>query len=179
MIYGDRNLLRQNQHFIDMQEVGGGCPINDIYVRDPSNDDFWFCGKVIRISNDVVSLEQCVATQWALIEGHAAVLRKELSRAFGELQIWTAPGDSELDVAYNRPDVVMQRMEQQDVVLMPSKKIKNTLVGFLPEIYGDNEQGFKTRRTEEGLPADPEASVEDLERVYESLGGKGKLEYGN
>jgi hypothetical protein len=89
------------------------------------------------------------------------------------LEIWTAPGDSELDVAYNRPDLVMKKMDRDlpESDTSSGSKIRNTMVGFLAEIYDEDEQGFRTWRTEEGLPANPEASLEELEKVLESMGG--------
>lgn len=149
MKYVPRNVVRQNQHFVDIREAEG--PTNDIYVRDGTNEIFWFCGKVARVSD--ISLETCVARQWALIEQHAANLRPlELSPKKGVLQIWTAPGDSELDIAYNRPEVVMQRMER----IVDQPKIRNIFVGFQGEIYDQGEDGFRTWRTEDGRPAQPE-----------------------
>jgi hypothetical protein len=152
MKYLPRNVVRQNQHFVDIREAEG--PTNDIYVRDGTNEIFWFCGKVARVSD--ISLEECVARQWPLIEQHAANLRPlELSPKKGVLEIWTAPGDSELDIAYNRPEVVMQKMNR-DVEPSSGTKIRNMLVGFQGEIYDQGEDGFRTWRTEDGRAAQPE-----------------------
>lgn len=157
MKYVPRNVVRQNQNFININEADG--PINDVYMRaigetKKDKDIFWFVGKVARVSD--VSLEVCVARQWALIEYHAANLRPlELSSKLGEMELWIAPGDSELDIAYNRPDVVMQKMERE-LEDSTGPKIRNIMVGFEAEIYDQDEDGFRTWRTDDGRPAKPE-----------------------
>jgi hypothetical protein len=91
MRYIHRIVQRQNQNFIAIQQAGGKEVVNDVYVRDPSTQVFWFVGKVARVSD--VSLAQCIARQWNLIETHASNLRPlELFPARGSLEIWTAPG---------------------------------------------------------------------------------------
>ena len=55
--------------------------------------------------------EMCVARQYPLIEEHSARLRpRELFDKNGLLELWVAPGDTEMDVAYNRPTVRFQKM---------------------------------------------------------------------
>lgn len=95
-----------------------------------------------------------MAAQWNLIEAHAIILRhKELYPYRGSLELWTAPGDSELDVSYNRPNIVFQKMER---IVEGSRAIKKHFVGFKPEIYDGDEEGFRTWRTEDGRAAKPE-----------------------
>jgi hypothetical protein len=103
-------------------------------------------------------LEQAVARQWSLIEQHAANLRPiELYPHRGQLQLYTAPGDSELEVAYNRPSIVFEKMNKD--AIDDNVKIKNIMVGFSGEVYEQNEEGFRTWRTDEGLPANPEINA--------------------
>ncbi len=45
MRYLEFNILRQNKHFVSIREAGGASMTNDIYVRNPESDTFWF-GKV-------------------------------------------------------------------------------------------------------------------------------------
>ena len=155
MKYVERNVMRQHENFVAIREAGGKEMTNDIYVREPGSGIYWFAGKVARVSD--VSLEDAVARQWPLIEQHAANLRPiELYPHRGRLEIWTAPGDSELEVAYNRPSVIFQKMNRQG----SGTKIKNVLVGFQGEVYQPGEEGFRTWRTEDGLPANPETNAE-------------------
>ena len=58
------------------------------------------------------------------------------------LEIWTAPGDSELEVAYNRPSsIVFTKMSQEECVVK-NKGIKTAMVGFQGEMYEQGEEGF-------------------------------------
>jgi hypothetical protein len=152
MKYEPRNVKRAHETFNAIRESGGIKTTNDIYVRDPSSDIFWYAGKVALISD--VSLEQCVARQWPMMERHATSLRPiELYPKRGLLEIWTAPGDSELDVAYNRPSLQLTKMKKD---VEGASKVKKIFVGFQGEVYQKGEEGFRTWRTDEGLPARPE-----------------------
>ena len=152
MTYEPRNAMRQHEHFVDLRNVGGKDVCNDVYVRNPEEEVFWYAGKVARISD--VSLDDCIARQWNLIEIHAANLRPiELYPHRGRLEIWSAPGDSELDVAYNRPHVKMTKHEPK---ALTSRDVKHNFIGFQGEIYQEGEEGFRTWRTNDGLPARPE-----------------------
>ena len=153
MTYVERNVKRAHETFLSIREVGGKDMTNDVYVRDPSEDVFWYIGKVARISD--VSLDQCIARQWPMIERHATNLRPiELYPKRGRLQIWTAPGDSEMEVAYNRPTLKMIPHSRDGVE--GADKVKKMLIGFQGEVYQQGEQGFRTWRTDDGLPARPE-----------------------
>jgi len=177
MTYEPRNAKRQHEHFLDIRAAGGKQVCNDVYVRNPDEDVFWYAGKVARVSD--VSLEDCIARQWNLIERHATNLRPiELYPRRGNLQIWTAPGDSELDVAYNRPNIQMIRHFPK---AMNSRDLSNNLIGFQGEIYQQGEEGFRTWRTDEGLPARPEINPggetrpptdEEYEQIQKELQGK-------
>ena len=112
------------------------------------------CGMMIHVFRCLldVSVEDAVARQWPLIEQHAANLRPiELYPHLGQLEIWTAPGDSELEVAYNRPSTVFMKMSREG-----GKDVTTTMIGFQGEVYQQDEEGFRTMRTEDGLPALPE-----------------------
>jgi hypothetical protein len=178
MKYIGRNCKRQQEHFLAIREAGGKELTNDIYVREPGQDTCWYAGKVARVSD--VSLEQCVARQWAMIETHAANLRPlDLFASRGTLEIYAAKGDSELEVAYNRPDMQMIQMKRSNVVEGASK-IKNFLVGFQGEVYQPGEDGFRTWLTKEGFPLRPEINQggenrpptqEELLQVQQQLNG--------
>jgi hypothetical protein len=150
MRYIEFNIMRQNKHFVAIRGAGGPEVTNDIYVRDPDSSTFFFVGKVARISD--VSVEKAIARQYVLIEEHAARLRPlELYSKKGSLEIWVAPGDSELDVAYNRPHIQFLKMNKADEV-DGAEEVRNIEVGFQGEIYDSDEEGFRTLRTEDGLP---------------------------
>ena len=150
---------------------------NDVYVREPGEETFWYTGKVARVTD--VTLEQAVARQWPLIEQHAANLRPiELFPSRGRLEVWTAPGDSELEVAYNRPTLQMKKMEKN---VDGADTIKNSLIGFQGEVYQKGEEGFRSWRTEDGFPARPEINPggenrpptdEEMAQLQRELEGK-------
>eukprot|EP00565_Helicotheca_tamesis_P003027 CAMPEP_0185739338 /NCGR_PEP_ID=MMETSP1171-20130828/35189_1 /TAXON_ID=374046 /ORGANISM="Helicotheca tamensis, Strain CCMP826" /LENGTH=225 /DNA_ID=CAMNT_0028410863 /DNA_START=157 /DNA_END=833 /DNA_ORIENTATION=+ len=181
MKYIERNVLRQSQNFVAIREATGPELTNDVYVRDPCTSIFWFVGKVARVSD--VSAEQAVARQWPLIEQHARRLRPiELypKKGTDALQIWTAPGDSELDVAYNRPHVQLKKMKP-DSETPGSKEVRAIEIGFQGEVYQQNEEGFRTIRTEDGRPANPEVQPAsetrnptdaEMKKIQEMLDGK-------
>lgn len=150
MRYIEFNIIRQNKHFVAIREAGGPEVTNDIYARDPDSSTFFFVGKVACISD--VSVEKAIARQYALIEEHSARLRpSELYSKKGSLEIWVAPGDSEMDVAYNRPHIRFLKMNKADEV-DGADEVRNLEVGFQGEIYDSDEDGFRTWRTEDGLP---------------------------
>jgi hypothetical protein len=152
MTYEPRNVKRAYDTFLSIRQAGGKELTNDVYCRDPEMDEFWYCGKVARISD--VSLEQCIARQWFMIERHATNLRPiELYPQRGRLELWTAPGDSEIEVAYNRPTLQMTKISK---TVEGAEQVKKLMIGFQGETYQPGEEGFRSWRTEEGLPARPE-----------------------
>jgi hypothetical protein len=188
MKYIPRNVVRQHTNFCDIREAGGVQMTNDVYVRDPNNNIFWFVGKVARVSD--VTVAQCVGRQYDLIVQHAKQLRPlELSSCkFGALELWTAPGDSELQVAYNKPDLIMEKMERPDDAAAITAAVNKNYVGFQGEIYQQGEDGFRTWRTDDGRAAKPEitpaapasntsgseqgeASQEEIDRLLKVMDG--------
>lgn len=85
----------------------------------------------------------------ALIEEHSARLRPvELYPKWGSLEIWVAPGDSELDVAYSKPEIVFVQMSRD---VDNTDKVRNAVIGFAGELYeNDEDVGFRTTRTADG-----------------------------
>ena len=154
MRYIEYNIGRQNRNFVDIRTAGGPELTNDIYARKAGDDAFYFAGKVARVSD--VPPEVAVARQWSLIETHAARLRPiELYPSKGKLELWLAPGDSEMDVAYNRPNVQFVQMKRpEDVEGVDDVKV--ACVGFQGEMYEVGEEGFRTWRNDDGSPAKPE-----------------------
>jgi hypothetical protein len=153
MQYNERNVIRQNKNFLAIREADVDLT-NDIYVRDPKSNTFWFAGKVARVSD--VPLEQVVARQYSLIKTHAANLRPiELFPGRKVLELWSAPGDSEMKVVYNDPELIFIKMEEQ---VEGADAVNKMLIGFQGELYQAGEEGFRTTRLEDGRPAKPEMS---------------------
>ena len=154
MRYNMFNIHRQRDNFEAIKAVAGKELIHDVYARDPDVDTFWFVGKVARTSD--VTADRAVARQWHLIEEHACRLRpNELYPQFGKLQLWVAPGDSEMDVAYRKADLAFSSMDRD---AEGAGDVRNVEVGFAGELYENNEDGFRTQRTDEGRAIGPDIS---------------------
>ena len=180
MRYLPRNVMRQHKNFLAIREAGGKDLTNDVYIREPNSEVFWFVGKVAHVSD--VTVEQAISRQWALIETHGSNLRPiELFPSRGALEIWCAPGDSEMQVAYNDPDLVFTEMKRQ---VQGAEDIKNALIGFQGEMYERGEEGFRTFRNKEGRAARPPIqspgqddelqapTSDDMKKIEEMIAGK-------
>jgi hypothetical protein len=141
------NIKRQRENYDSIRMVSGIELINDVYCRDAETSVFWFVGKVARVSD--VTIEKAIARQWGLIEEHSARLRPvELYPKWGSLELWIAPGDSELDVAYSKPEIVFVQMFRD---VENTDKVRNAEIGFAGELYeNDEDVGFRTTRTADG-----------------------------
>jgi len=147
-------ITQQSKNYEAIRKVSGASLVNDIYVRDSSTGTFWFIGKVARVSD--VSLPKAVEHQWPMIEEHAGRLQpSELDSKNRDLEIWCAPGDTELEVAYNNPETIFIKMRRNNDV-EGSKDVKNVEVGFKGEMYEGGEEGFRTWRNEDGTPTRPQ-----------------------
>jgi hypothetical protein len=102
-----------------------------------------------------------------------------------ELEIWTARGNSEMDVAQNKVSLMraqppieanagnaqhtsmslisgLHRSHESDRMWIALKTVRiaftsgdNPDIGFEPEIYFDKEEGFRCKRDENGNPLKP------------------------
>ena len=83
-----------------------------------------------------------------MIEEHSARLRPaELYPKWGTLELWVAPGDSEMDVAYCKKEIFFVQMFRD---LEYASEVRNIEVGFAGELYENGEEGFRTTRTADG-----------------------------
>jgi len=157
MTYVERNVKRAHETFLGLRTIGNKEVCHDVYAKSPkpSVDEVWYVGKVAKVSD--VALEDCIARQWNLIETHATNLRPiELYPHRGNLELWTAPGDTELEVAYNRPELVLQKMTPFAVT---AKELNSNRIGFQGEVYQEGEEGFRSWRNPDGSPARPEINA--------------------
>jgi len=147
--YTNENILRQLRYYNDIRKVGGKDCVQDLYVRDPNTVGdsvrFWFVGKVARC----VSQELAIAKLFNLIEEHATRIRPiELGRSFGSLEIYVAPGDTELLTSQNDPGVRLQKAER---FVEGVEKVALLEVGLNLEILTNEGAGFCIVRTEDGV----------------------------
>ena len=126
--YTNENILRQLRYYNNIRQVGGDDCIMDVYARDPNLastasttltnvDDgkdtlvrYCFVGKVARCTG-TVSPEYAIARQYNLLEEHACRIRPvELGRCFGHVELFMAPGNTELLLSTNDPTIRLQKV---------------------------------------------------------------------
>uniref|UniRef100_A0A7S4T578 Uncharacterized protein n=1 Tax=Ditylum brightwellii TaxID=49249 RepID=A0A7S4T578_9STRA len=135
----------------------------DIYVRSPSNDAqiCWFVGKVARevdaealVGTSVPSEMEAVLSQKRLILEYAKnqLRPQNLGGPYSKhLELWMAPGDSEMDAVQNKVSFIKVDGSTKDL----SEGFSVSDVGYNPEIYvGDEikDGGLRVLRDEEGVP---------------------------
>lgn len=160
MKYNIFNIKRQRENFDSIKAVAGTDLTNDVYARDEETDTFWFIGKVARVSD--IPLEKAMARQWPMIQEHSARLRPvDLYPKWGSLQLWVAPGDSEIDVAYCKPEIVFIQMFSD---VDDASEVRNMEIGFAGELYESDEEGFRTKRTDDGKAVKQEIEIPSDQR---------------
>mmetsp|Transcript_1028 Transcript_1028/g.1785 ORF Transcript_1028/g.1785 Transcript_1028/m.1785 type:complete len:254 (-) Transcript_1028:387-1148(-) len=150
--YANENILRQLRHYNNIRKVGGRDCVQDVYAKDPNTSGnsvrYWFVGKVARCTG-TVSQELAIARQFNLIEEHATRIRPiELGRSFGSLEIYVAPGDTELLCAQNDPGIRLQKVPRY---VEGSENVALLEVGLNLEIVTNQGAGFCVVRTEDGV----------------------------
>ena len=94
--------------FEKMKNKQGLLPTYDLYVHASNSDIFWFVGKLIHDSNEM-SAEEALYYEQDLIKEYAKSLRPaDLSGPLAvdfELEIFTSPGNNEMNVAQNKIDL--------------------------------------------------------------------------
>lgn len=171
---GTKPLRDAANTFDAIRKIYGKEGTNDLYVRSIKGDPktFWFVGKVVRnlqinekeeggndeqAQNHVPSIEEAVISQKRLILEYASreLRPQNLGGPYKDsLEIWTAPGDSEMDVVQNKVSLNRVNGSAKDI----SEHFRLSDVGFNPEIYlGDErtEGGLRVIRDEEGNPVKP------------------------
>lgn len=170
---GTKVLASATNNFDRIRKLFGKDATTDIYVRSPLNDErvFWFVGKVIRIiergagdeiGNDLIGTvypteEDAIISQKRLILEYARnqLRPQNMGGPYAKnLELWSAPGDSEMDVVQNKVNLVSLTGSSRD--LREGFNVKD--VGYDPEIYvGDEQQkgGLRVVRDSEGKPVKP------------------------
>ena len=148
------------------KDFGKDCA-NDLYVRSIDNDEstFWFVGKAARRLENVKgqtvpTAHEAVLSQKRLILEYAKTLRPQnLSGPFGKnLEIWIAPGNSEMDTVQNK--VTLEKVNGTVDDIRNGFSVED--VGYNPEIYvGDEvkDGGLRVKRDNEGRPLKAEFEI--------------------
>eukprot|EP00752_Nemacystus_decipiens_P016888 g15120.t1 len=144
--------------------IGAGAEGTDVYVHREGDDKFIFMGKAAWSSG--ITVEQALQFQRGLILGHVEVLEPMWKNNPAPMRIFTAPLNSEVEVARNVHDLVR--------VLGPGKgkdvKVDGLTpqeVGLRPELYELGEEYFYVRKLDDGKsPAPPsEVMIESMENL--------------
>ena len=169
---GTKPLREAANTFDALRKAYGPESCHDLYVRSPSNDEtlFWFVGKISRCTDSsklkgtiLPTPNEAVICQKRLILEYASLqLRPQnLGGPYkNNLEIWTAPGDSEMDAVQNK--VSLEKVTGSAKEIRDGFSMKD--VGFNPEIYvGDeiDKGGLRIVRDEEGKPVKPVFSIND------------------
>jgi len=137
---GTKVLATAANNFDRIRKLFGKTATTDVYVRSPLNDEsvFWFVGKVIRMITD----------EYAKNQLRPQNMGGPYSSA---LELWSAPGDSEMDVVQNK--ITLVKIDGSSKDLREGFHVKD--VGYNPEIYvGDEKEkgGLRVVRDAEGRP---------------------------
>jgi len=149
------------------EKYGAPC-VHDLYVRSPANEadtgsdpTFWFVGKVV--ADPSATVAEAVLSQKRLILEYAKreLRPQNFAGKYSEgLQVWTAPGNSEMDVVQNK--VALEKVAGSTADIAEDFDVRN--VGFNPEIYvGDEikDGGLRVVRDESGNPVKPVFEIND------------------
>jgi len=146
------------------KEHGKEC-CSDVYCRSPLNDPqvYWFVGKVAVRPDTVATATQAVLSQKRVILEYA---KRELrpqnlgGNYATALELWLAPGDSEMDCVQNK--ITLEPVVGAASDLHEDFRVAD--VGYNPEIYvGDEirDGGLRVLRDEEGKPIKPVFDVNE------------------
>ena len=166
--------LRQAANTFDaLRKEFGVDACRDVYVRAPLNDarTFWFVGKIaVRLGEDphggvTATPEMAIWSQKRLILEYAKhqLRPQNLGGKYSkDLELWLAPGDSEMDAVQNK--IHLQKVEGSANDLPEGFVVRDT-VGYNPEIYVGDEVtkgGLRVHRDPEtGAPIKPVFEVNE------------------
>ena len=175
---GKKSFEMQMRSWNTLHEDGKKADEVDVYVRSAKSDKFWFVGKSAARAGacDDAAAYSAVVQKRLCLE-HAKLLKLEL-RTAKTLQLWCAPGNTEMKVAQK-----MIGLRPLDGLKGAREALPLDECGFMPEQYekanGEMEQGFYVRLPDDGQPAKGEVSSvkvmspEELEEM-QNLGAIGK-----
>jgi hypothetical protein len=156
---GTKPLRQAANNFDDLRKDYGGACTNDLYCKSPLNDPelLWFIGKIAVRPNTSATADQAVISQKRLILEYA---KRELrpqnlgGKYADSLELWLAPGDSEMDAVQNK--ISLNPVVGSAADLAEDFRVAD--VGFNPEIYLQDEVkdgGLRIKRDSQGHPVKP------------------------
>jgi len=175
---GTKVLADAANNFDRLAKLHGKEAMVDVYVRSPLNDEktFWFVGKVIRhistsdgeedeeLDGEIypTMIESILSQKRLILEYAKNQLRPQnLGGKYSTgLELWTAPGNSEMDVVQNK--ITLEKVKGSTTDLREGFSVKDC--GYNPEIYVGEERergGLRVVRDEEGKPVKPVFELND------------------
>lgn len=169
---GSKPLRQAALAFDRIRKAYGVEACRDVYVRSPLNSPttFWYVGKVAFEPNSSVDttagkdennnlnggIAACLSQKRVILEYSRQQLRPQnmSGKYAATLELWLAPGDSEMDVVQNK--VPLQPV-QGSAADLPDGFTVDT-VGYNPEIYVGDELtkgGLRVERSQDGHPVKP------------------------
>lgn len=162
---GSKPLRHAANTFDSLRKEHGIESCHDVYVRSPGNSatTYWFVGKIARdLTSSATPTEAVLSQKRIILEYSKQQLRpRNLGGKYAStLEIWLAPGDSEMGVVQNK--ISLEKVVGS--VLDLSEDFLVATVGYNPEIYVGDELtkgGLRVERDEEGRPIKPVFDVNE------------------
>jgi hypothetical protein len=151
---GTKVLRKAANLFDSIRKAHGVAACSDVYVRAPLNNSttFWFVGKVA-FQNKATASQAVLAQKRLILEYSKSELRPQNLGGSNSktLELWLAPGDSEMDTVQNK--ITLQPVVGSVTDLPADFNLDN--VGYNPEIYVGEERidgGLRVQRDDQGRP---------------------------
>jgi len=147
---GEKPLRNAANNFDSIRKDHGKESTHDVYCYSPLDDKetFWFVGKIAVRPETAATAQQAALSQKRLIFEYAKrELRPQNFGGSSTLELWLAPGDTEMDAVQNKPHTTLIKVEGTTSDLLEDFSVKD--VGYNPEIYvGDEIEkgGLRIRR---------------------------------
>lgn len=127
----------------------------DLYARLSESVTCWFIGKVI-YRKEVPPCDAITAIDLLLREYAKTLRPQELAgyHSLGkEVELWYTPGNREMLVAQNKTPLLR-------VITNPLHSVNYDEVGYEPEVYRDEEEGFRCERDQDGQCISPAFDID-------------------
>ena len=165
---GEKPLRQAANTFDAIRKDHGKEATNDVYCYSPLNDEetFWYVGKIaVRPGTAATAMQAALSQKRLIFEYSKRELRPQNlgGKYASTLELWLAPGDSEMDAVQNK--ISLTKVEGTTKDLLPDFSVKD--VGYNPEIYvGDEIEKGGLRIKRNPLTGDP---VKPVFEVNESM----------
>lgn len=137
---GEKPLRQAANTFDAIRKDHGAQSTNDVYCYSPLDDEetFWYVGKIaVRPGTAATPLQAALSQKRLIFEYSKRELRPQNlgGKYASALELWLAPGDSEMDAVQNKASLTKVDGTTKD--LLPDFSVKD--VGYNPEIYVGDE----------------------------------------